>query len=145
MIVDTHQHLGRSMFSRVETSEAELIGAMDANAVDAALVMPQPTREEIPPLHDRIAEAAGRHRGRLFGIASIDPWRPEREYAAEARRCVRELGFVALKLHPLGHNLPPTRQLREMSSSALRARLIGFAVLFLAVLAALVYTQFFLE
>jgi predicted TIM-barrel fold metal-dependent hydrolase len=107
MIIDTHQHLGTSIFSGVETTEDELLGAMDRHGVDVALVMPQPTREDIRAYHDRIAAAADRHRGRLFGMASIDAWWSEREYAAEARRCVEDLGFVALKLHPLGHNLPP--------------------------------------
>jgi predicted TIM-barrel fold metal-dependent hydrolase len=108
MIVDTHQHLGRSMFSGVASTEEELLRALDENGVDVALVMPQPTLEDIRQVHDRIAAAVARHRGRLRGMASINPWSPEAEYAAEARRCVRELGFVALKLHPLGHNLPPT-------------------------------------
>jgi uncharacterized protein len=107
-IVDAHQHLGRSMFSGVETAEPELLAALDAQGVAAALIMPQPTRDDIRPIHDRIAEAAARSPGRLFGMASIDPWWPEADYRAEAGRCVRELGFVALKLHPLGHNLPPT-------------------------------------
>jgi predicted TIM-barrel fold metal-dependent hydrolase len=105
MIVDSHQHLGRSMFSGVVTAEDDLIGAMDRHGVDAALVMPQPTREDIRQVHDRIAGAAARHRGRIFGMASINPWWPEADYLAEARRCIGVLGFVAIKLHPLGHNL----------------------------------------
>ena len=108
MIIDTHQHLGRSMFSGVATDEADLIRVLDEHGVGAALVMPQPTRDPIGPIHDRIAEAAARHPGRLFGMASIDPYLSEADYRAEATRCVRDLGFVALKLHPLGHNLPPT-------------------------------------
>jgi predicted TIM-barrel fold metal-dependent hydrolase len=107
MIIDSHQHLGRSMFSGVVTTEAGLLEAMDRNGVDVALVMPQPTLEDIRGVHDRIADASGRHRGRLFGMASISPWWPESDYVAEARRCVRDLGFVALKLHPLGHNIAP--------------------------------------
>jgi predicted TIM-barrel fold metal-dependent hydrolase len=108
MIIDTHQHLGRSMFSGVVTTEGELLAAMDRHGVDIALVMPQPTLEDIRAYHDRIAAATQQHRGRLYGMASISPWWPEAEYAAEARRCVRELGFVALKHHPLGHNIAPT-------------------------------------
>jgi predicted TIM-barrel fold metal-dependent hydrolase len=105
MIVDSHQHLGRSMFSGVVTTEGDLLEAMDRCGVDVALVMPQPTLEDIRAVHDQIAQAAERNRGKLFGMASINPWWPEAEYQAEARRTVRELGFVALKLHPLGHNI----------------------------------------
>src|SRR5215207_2825570 len=96
------------MFSGVETAEAELLQAMDRHGVDVALIMPQPTLDDVRPLHDRIAECAARQRGRIFGIASINPWWPKADYDAEARRCQGELGFVALKLHPLGHNIAPT-------------------------------------
>jgi uncharacterized protein len=113
MIIDTHQHLGRSMFSGVETAENDLMCAMDRHGVDVALVMPQPTLDSIPAVHDRIAEAAARHPGRLRGMASISPWCSEADYAEEARRCVRQLGFVAIKLHPLGHNLSPTHKEAE--------------------------------
>lgn len=113
MIIDTHQHLGRSMFSGVETTESELVSAMDRHGVDIALVMPQPTLDSIPEIHDQIAQTAERQRGRLYGMASISPWCSETDYAAEVHRCVRQLGFVAIKLHPLGHNLPPTHREAE--------------------------------
>jgi predicted TIM-barrel fold metal-dependent hydrolase len=108
MIIDTHQHLGRSMFSGVATTEQELREAMTEHGVDVALVMPQPTRENIQGVHDHIAGAVSRSGSKLFGMASVDPWWAEGDYVAEVRRCVRELQFVAIKLHPLGHNLPPT-------------------------------------
>jgi predicted TIM-barrel fold metal-dependent hydrolase len=111
VIVDSHQHLGRSMFSGVETTEAELQQAMERHSVDIALVMPQPTLDDVRPIHDRIAAFAASHR--IFGMASINPWWPDTEYAAEARRCVHDLGFVALKLHPLGHNIAPTHSEAE--------------------------------
>src|SRR4051812_14984443 len=108
MIVDSHQHLGRSMFSGVVTTRDDLLRAMNRHGVDVALVMPQPTQDDIREVHDQIAAAAALPGGRLFGRASINPWWSEADYAAEARRCVRDLGFVAIKLHPLGHNLAPT-------------------------------------
>lgn len=108
MIIDTHQHLGRSMFSGVVTTETDLLHAMNQHGVDIALVMPQPTLDDIPTVHDKIAAAVERNRGRLYGMASISPWLSEADYAAEVRRCVKQLGFVAIKLHPLGHNISPT-------------------------------------
>lgn len=107
MIIDTHQHLGQSMFSGVETTEDQLLAAMDRDQVDIALAMPQPTRAAIGPIHDAIADSVTRNPGRLYGMASIDPWWSDRQYESEARRCVRQLGFVGLKLHPLGHNIAP--------------------------------------
>jgi predicted TIM-barrel fold metal-dependent hydrolase len=104
-IIDSHQHLGRSLFSGVVTTEHELVQAMNLHGVDVALVMPQPTLEDVRGVHDQIAAAVERNRDRLYGIASINPWWSETDYGAEARRCVRDLGFVALKLHPLGHNI----------------------------------------
>jgi predicted TIM-barrel fold metal-dependent hydrolase len=107
MIIDSHQHLGRSMFSGVVTTEPELVAAMEQHGVDAMLVMPQPTLEDVRQIHDQIAAVAHRHAGRIFGMASINPWWPEAEFAAEARRCVADMAFVAIKLHPLGHNIAP--------------------------------------
>jgi hypothetical protein len=106
-VIDTHQHLGRSRFSGVTTTEDDLVAAMDRHHVATALVMPQPTLEDVRAVHDRIAEAAARHPGRIAGIASVDPWGTDEEYAAEVTRCVRDLGFVAIKLHPLGHGIAP--------------------------------------
>ncbi len=113
MIIDTHQHLGRSMFTGVETTAADLQAAMDREGIDVALVMPQPTREDIRGYHDRIATAVAASNGALIGMASIDPWCSAKDYLQEARRCVQELGFVALKLHPLAHNLAPNHPSAE--------------------------------
>ena len=105
MIIDTHQHLGRSLFTDVETTREDLIAGMDASGIDIAFVMPQPTREDLHAYHDRIATDVEVSAGRLYGMASIDPWWSEADYFAEARRCVEQLEFVALKLHPLAHNI----------------------------------------
>ena len=106
-VIDTHQHLGLSMFTGIRTERVALIAAMDSHAVDVALVMPQPSRDDAVGLHDHIHRDVVASAGRLLGMASIDPWWDDVRYLNEARRCVRELGFVALKLHPLGHNIPP--------------------------------------
>lgn len=105
MVIDTHQHLGRSRFTGQETTEAELLAGMRGNGIDMALVMPQATLDSASALHDRIAALTGLETDRVRGIASICPWVDEIEYRAEAERCVRELNFVALKLDPNGHGL----------------------------------------
>jgi predicted TIM-barrel fold metal-dependent hydrolase len=113
MIIDTHQHLGQSMFSGVRTTSQQLLAAMDLHQIDLALVMPQPTRDDIRPIHDHIAQSVQQSHGRLLGMASIDPWSSDQQYEAEARRCLDQLGFVGLKLHPLGHNIGPNHPSAE--------------------------------
>ncbi|HEX2032929.1 MAG TPA: amidohydrolase family protein [Chloroflexota bacterium] len=107
-IVDTHGHLGPSPTGSGETDEAEVIAAMEAHGVAATLVMPQSLQPDERSAHDRIARFAAANPGRIFGMASISPLRDEASYFAEARRCVRELGFKALKLHPGSYNTAPT-------------------------------------
>src|SRR5579875_1881620 len=46
--------------------------------------------------------------GRVRGIVNLSPHRDQAAYAAEAERCVSGLGFVALKLHTLGHAVEPS-------------------------------------
>lgn len=108
-IVDTHGHLGPSPTGGSgETTEEDVLQAMDAHGVAATLVMPQSLQPDERAAHDRVARFAAAHPGRIFGMASISPLWDEAEYYAEARRCVRELGFKALKLHPGSYNTAPT-------------------------------------
>ncbi|WP_134701015.1 amidohydrolase family protein [Ammoniphilus sp. YIM 78166] len=107
MIIDTHCHLGVSKFSGVDTTEEDLIRAMDWNGVQASLVMPQPTLEDISEVHRRIYRASQSYPGRIFGMSSTDPWLDEDSYRNEVNACLSDYGFVALKLHPMGHNISP--------------------------------------
>lgn len=106
-IIDTHVHLGTSKFSGVTTTETELLKSMDKSGVATSLVMPQPTLENINDVHEQIARLAGKHPGRFYGIASLDPWMEEEPYILQLEKCVKDLGFIAVKLHPYGHNISP--------------------------------------
>lgn len=106
-IIDTHGHLGISRFSGVETREEEIMDAMDLSRVMASLIMPQPTLEDIPSVHDRIARMSQANKNRIFGIASIDPWLNEQEYSDQIKVCIEKHQFIAIKLHPMGHNISP--------------------------------------
>jgi uncharacterized protein len=113
-IVDTHGHLGPSPSgSAGEITEVEVLAAMAAQGVAATLVMPQSLQPDEPAAHDRVARFAAAHPGRIFGMASISPLWDEADYFAEARRCVRDLGFKALKLHPASYNTAPTQSRAE--------------------------------
>jgi predicted TIM-barrel fold metal-dependent hydrolase len=107
-IVDTHGHLGLSPSGNGhDTTETEVLAAMGAEGVVTTLVMPQALQEDERAAHDRVARFAQAHPGRIYGMASISPLWDDDAYYAEARRCVRELGFVAIKLHPAAYNTAP--------------------------------------
>jgi len=102
MIIDSHEHLGDTRVFDLVIDEEELMGALDQNHVDIALVLPFPGSNE-PAIHDRIAGLAEKHRKRIYGVVSLDPHIDEDKYYQEVERCVKDLKFVGLKVHPLGH------------------------------------------
>jgi uncharacterized protein len=56
--------------------------------------------------NDAVAAMAGRYPGRFVGVAAVDLARPM-DAVRELRRCVRDLGFRALRVVPWLWNLPP--------------------------------------
>lgn len=108
MIVDAHQHLGDCRVFDAEVSEDELLAGLDEHALERVLVMPFPGADDPVAVHDRIAGLGRASGGRVRGIVNLSPHRDRAAYAAEAERCVRELGFVAVKLHTVGHAVDPT-------------------------------------
>ncbi|CQR55929.1 hypothetical protein PRIO_3526 [Paenibacillus riograndensis SBR5] len=85
--------------------------AMDRFGIAAGLVMPQPTLDNVFEVHSRIGDMMTKYPQRIYGMTSLDPWLAEDIYVAEVERCIKELGFVAIKLHPLGHNISPLSKL----------------------------------
>jgi predicted TIM-barrel fold metal-dependent hydrolase len=57
--------------------------------------------------NDEVARFVGASAGRLVGVGSVDLSRP-RDAVREIRRCVRELGFKAIRVLPWLWELPPT-------------------------------------
>jgi predicted TIM-barrel fold metal-dependent hydrolase len=87
--------------------------AWAALGVPATLVMPQSLQSDERAAHDRVARFAAAYPGRIFGMASISPLLDEASYFAEARRCIGDLGFKAIKLHPSCYNTAPTQPRAE--------------------------------
>src|SRR5207248_7271421 len=56
--------------------------------------------------NDEVAKLCAAHPGRFVGVASVDLFRPM-DAVRELRRCVRELGFKALRIIPWLWGLPP--------------------------------------
>jgi uncharacterized protein len=108
VIVDSHQHLGDCRIFDAEVREDEVVAALDEHALDRVLLMPFPGAADPAAVHDRIAALGERTGGRVRGIVNMTPHQDRTAYAAEAERCVTELGFVALKLHTVGHAVDPT-------------------------------------
>jgi len=108
-VIDAHQHLGTCRVFDADLPAEALLAGLDGAGADLALVMPFPGAPDAAATHDAIAALGPRARG----IVNLSPHVGEREYAAEARRCVRELGFVALKLHTVGHAVDPMSRAGE--------------------------------
>ena len=102
-IIDAHQHMGRSMYSGTETTAEQLLEGLDKYNIAHALVMPQPNMDHPAVLHDAIAETPDANPGRIYGMVNISP--RFKDLKTEVKRCIEELSFKAIKLHPLGHNL----------------------------------------
>lgn len=110
MIVDAHAHLGFDEVFDEDFTEADLLESQRANGIDVTLVQPAIVHDlaAAQRCHDAVADLARRHPGRFYGLANPNPHLPGDAYAREVRRCVAELGFVGVKLHPLAHAVNPT-------------------------------------
>lgn len=106
-VVDTHAHLGECCVFGLISTEEEMIRRMDECKVDATIVQPYPGAKKAAQVHDRIAELCAKHPGRFFGLASLSPHGNREAYQREVQRCVKDLHFVGLKLHTIGHAVNP--------------------------------------
>lgn len=107
-VIDAHAHLGPCSVFDLNISEEELLQTLDQNGIQAALVQPFPGVANAIEIHNQIATLSKKHPGRVFGVCNVNPrLMGKDEYFAEAERCVKQLGFVALKLHTIGHAVNP--------------------------------------
>ncbi len=107
MIVNAHAHIGVSRVFDHTFTEQELIEGMDKYGVDVSIVQPLIGPESYQKYHDDIADAAARHPGRIVGMTAFSPHIDRDDYLSEVERCVKELGFVGIKLHPLEMAVDP--------------------------------------
>lgn len=111
MILDAHVHLGEDVVFDEATTENDLLETYKKYRVDGGIIQPHITRpyiDDIRKSHDRIAEFIADAPGLWWGMASINPHLRPDEYDREAYRCVRELGFVGIKITPIGHACHPS-------------------------------------
>ena len=115
LVIDAHCHLGQSLLTGVNITEEALLATLRAHAIDQALVMPQPFQGlEVIAIHDRIARLASQQPGVIYGMANISPRLPEGDYRREVTRCIRDLGFKAIKLDPSIHAIAPDHPVAEI-------------------------------
>ncbi|HEX7373479.1 MAG TPA: amidohydrolase family protein [Steroidobacteraceae bacterium] len=129
MIIDawaqhpTERHLAQPMFDSLrrwtrgqagglatQTGEWPLsitLGAMDQGRIDISLISAWWGPHGPLISNDEVAGFVAASNGRMIGVGSVDISRP-REAVREIRRCVRELGFKAIRVLPWLWELPPT-------------------------------------
>jgi predicted TIM-barrel fold metal-dependent hydrolase len=89
---------------------ASTLGAMAAGGVNQALLSAWWGPQGPILSNADVYEAVQAHPDRLFGVASVDLYRPV-DAVRELRRCVRDLGFRAVRVVPWLWNLPPDDRL----------------------------------
>lgn len=108
-IIDVHAHLGQDFTFDHDFRREHLVDELEHLGVDVLVVQPGTTHdlETARSQHDAIAALARDYPSRVFGMANPSPHLRPTDYEAEVNRCVRELGFVAVKMHPLAHAVGP--------------------------------------
>ncbi|MFZ7134280.1 MAG: amidohydrolase family protein [Eubacteriales bacterium] len=100
-IIDTHTHIGMSKVTFPGATEEELLKCMDRYHVDAIFTLPLPEpKPDSETVHNRIHRFAKDNPGKIWGVVDINPSNEDDVYVSEVTRCVKELGFIAVKLHP---------------------------------------------
>lgn len=113
MIIDAHAHLGYDNVFDEDFTEEELLLYYDKCGVDGAIVQPGVTRpyiEDAMEAHNRIHRLCKQYPGRFWGMFTINPHLRAEEYEKEAERCVKELGFVGVKINPLAQAVHPSKK-----------------------------------
>lgn len=109
--IDIHAHLGDDVVFGHSITEQSLLDGYRDTIVCGAIVqpsLPQFYEETNRGIHNRIARfARDCTEMKIWGMASIYPHFTHEAYRAEAYRCVKELGFVGMKLTPIGHACDP--------------------------------------
>jgi len=110
-IIDVHAHLGYDYVFDHDFKKEDLLYNLEHNNVVKTIVQPalaRPYMDDVKKYHDDIAALCREHPDNFYGMASISPhFRPE-DLSAELSRCINDLGFIAIKLTPIGHACSPS-------------------------------------
>ena len=106
-IFDSLRRWSRSEPATDEPPLSATIDALDDGGVDRALISAWYAPHRVMISNDEVASAVACAPDRLIGVGSVDISRPM-EAVREVRRCIEELGFVAIRVLPWLWDLPPT-------------------------------------
>ena len=111
MIIDTHTHLGYDYVFEEDFTVNDLLANMEKNRVDISIVQPGTVLDlkTVVEQHNAIARLSKKMPGRIFGMANPNPHLPEDDYSRELERCIRDLGFLGVKMQTLGHGVDPSK------------------------------------
>ncbi len=123
LVVDTHCHLGTSGASGFTVTEDEVLAGMGAHGVDVSLVIPHAVSDDPVRAHERVADFAARHPGRIYGVACLSPLGDPDAYRREITRVVKDLRFLGVKMHPFLHTFSPLWRARVWHAFAVCAEL----------------------
>ena len=109
MIVDVHAHLGLDYTFDEKFLLEHQLDKIQRLEVDVTILQPGTCHnlEDVRREHDDIAAAVKAYPGMFRGMSNPSPHLKDAEYADEIRRCVEELGFIGIKLHPFAHGVNP--------------------------------------
>ncbi|MDM4772314.1 amidohydrolase family protein [Solimonas sp. SE-A11] len=124
MIIDawaqhpTARHINDPMFDSLrrwtkgglpagELPVSATVAAMDQAGVDRALISAWLAPRRVLISNDEVAGFVAQAPDRLVGVGSVDISRPM-DAVREVRRCIRELGFKAIRVLPWLCEVPPT-------------------------------------
>lgn len=110
MIIDVHTHIGHDeVFDELFTAEQQLKNH-EQLGIDVSIVQPAICHglEKVMKQHDYIADLSQKYPGKFYGMANPNPHLPEDQYCRELERCIKDLGFVGVKIHTSAHGVNPT-------------------------------------
>ncbi len=112
-IIDAHAHIGEDVVFDEELNEQDILRTMDRFGVHGAIVQPmicRPYLEAAKAANDRVHRFALAHPGRIWGMVSLNPHFAPEDFDAECARCVRELGFVGIKIATSAYGCNPSKR-----------------------------------
>ncbi|MCI1930865.1 MAG: amidohydrolase family protein [Clostridia bacterium] len=107
--LDAHIHLGWDYVFDEGQTEEQILTVDKEFGITGGIVQPYLPRmymEDTRQIHNRVKKFCDDN-PTYYGMVSINPHFSPEDYITEATRCVKELGFVGLKITTLGHACHP--------------------------------------